>query len=145
MATTVNNTTVNSKLSIIFDAGYNKANVNDGPRDGSGNTESDVRIDQVTYFNVKSHTEVPSEVHALQWNATTNTGSIEYVDNRENEEISSLPQWATNVVIRCEAQVVYQNTFLEETESGDATRIANAETTASTARVNYLSGNSITY
>ena len=44
MATTVNNTTANSKITIIFDAGVNPISANDGPRLGTGNTESDVII-----------------------------------------------------------------------------------------------------
>jgi hypothetical protein len=42
MATTVNNTTANSRITIIFDADLNPNNQNDGPRLGTGNTESDV-------------------------------------------------------------------------------------------------------
>ena len=145
MATTVNNTTVNSKLSIIFDAGVNPNSQNDGPASGTGNTESDVMIDNVTYHNVRSHTEVPSEIHCLQWNASTNTGWYEYTDTRENLDITSLPQWATNVVIRCEAEDIYTSTYNTENESNDVDRIANASTTAETARNNYLSGHSITY
>jgi|SRR6056300_821526 len=145
MATTVNNTTINSKLTIIFDAGTNHSSANDGPVSGTGNTESDVMIDNETYNNLRSHTEVPSEIHALQWNATTNTGWYEYTDNRENLDITELPQWASNVVIRCEAEDIYTSTFNTENESNDVDRIANASTTAANARVNYLSNNSITY
>jgi len=145
MSTTVNNTTINSKLTIIFDAGTNYSNVNDGPVSGTGNTESDVMIDNKTYNNLRSHTEVPSEIHALQWNATSNTGWYEYTDNRENLDIAELPQWASNVVIRCEAEDVYTSTFDTENESNDVDRIANASTTAANARVNYLSNHSITY
>ena len=76
MATTVNNTTANQKITIIFDAGVNKTNSNDGPRFGTGNTESDVVIDNKSYLNVRSHTEIDANVHALQWNATTNTGEL---------------------------------------------------------------------
>ena len=145
MATTVNNTTINSKLTIIFDAGINTVNFNDGPVSGTGNTESDVYIDGLNYHNLRSHTEVPVEIHALQWNATTNTGWLEYTDNRNNLDISELPSWASNVVIRCEAENEYVTTLEAEQNSGDASRINAAETTASDARVNYLSNNSITY
>jgi len=145
MATTLNNTTINSKLTIIFDAGVNKTNENDGPVSGTGNTESDVMVDNVSYENIRSHTEVPSEIHALQWNASTNTGWYEYTDARENLDITSLPQWVTNVVIRCEAEDVYTSTLNTEEQSNDVDRIANASTTAETARNNYLSGHSITY
>jgi hypothetical protein len=145
MATTVNNTTINSKLTIIFDADINKVNSNDGPVSGTGNTESDVIIDSVVYYNLRSHTEVPTEIHALQWNATTNTGWLEYTDDRNNLDISELPSWASNVVIRCEAEDEYKTTLETEQNSGDASRITAAETTASDARVTYLSNNSIIY
>jgi len=142
MATTVNNTTVNTRITILFDAA-GSLNGN-GPAKGTGNTESDVYLDDTVYYNLRSHTEIDANVHALQWNATTNTGEIEYIDNRDNLSISSFPQWATNVVIRCEAQDAWQTAY-------DGHADANAEddsaavTAADTARTNYLSGHSITY
>ena len=142
MATTVNNTTVNARITIIFDAA-GSLNGN-GPAKGTGNTESDVYLDDKVYLNIRSHTEIDANVHALQWNATTNTGELEYVDNRENESLSSFPQWATNVVIRAEAQDVWQTEY-DTAMAGDADAQANATTTADTARNNYLSGHSITY
>ena len=144
MATTVNNTTSNSRITIIFDAAINLANENDGPRLGTGNTESDVMIDNKSYLNIRSHTEINANVHALQWNSTTNTGVLEYVDNRENESLSSFPQWATNVVIRCEAQDVWKTAY-DDAMNGDADAQANADTTANTARTNYLTAHSITF
>ena len=160
MATTVNNTTANQKITIIFDASLNPSNQNDGPRFGTGNTESDVMIDNKSYLNIRSHTEIDANVHALQWNATTNTGELEYIDNRENESLSSFPGWATNVVIRCEAQDVWKDSYnanLSEQfttwqtanpEANVETYTANtsqAATVADTARTNYLSGHSITF
>jgi hypothetical protein len=145
MATTVNNTTANQRITIIFDAGLNSNNQDDGPRLGTGNTESDVLIDNKFYSNIRSHTEIDANVHALQWNATTNTGELEYVDNRENESLSSFPQWATNVVIRCEAQDAWQNSYSTSLSSDDANVQANATSTANTARDNYLTAHSITY
>jgi hypothetical protein len=142
MATTVNNTTVNSRITILFDAaGTLDGN---GPAKGTGNTESDVYLDNTVYHNIRSHTEIDADVHALQWNATTNTGEIEYTDNRDNLSISSFPQWATNVVIRAEAQDSWQTAY-DNAMSGDADSQANATTTANTARDNYLSAHSITY
>jgi hypothetical protein len=142
MATTVNNTTVNSRITIIFDAdGSLDGN---GPAKGTGNTESDVYLDSNVHFNIRSHTEIDANVHALQWNAITNTGEIEYTDNRDNLSISSFPQWATNVVIRCEAQDAWQTAY-------DGHADANAEddsaavTAADTARTNYLTAHNITY
>ena len=145
MATTVNNTTANSRITIVFDADLNSNNQNDGPRFGTGNTESDVIIDNKPYHNIRSHTEIDANVHALQWNATTNTGELEYIDNRENESLSSFPQWATNVVIRCEAQDVWENSYQTSKSSDDVNVQANATSTANTARDNYLTAHSITY
>jgi len=142
MATTVNNTTVNTRITIIFDAAG--ALNGDGPAKGTGNTESDVYLDDNIYLNLRSHTEIDANVHALQWNATTNTGELEYIDNRENLSLSSFPQWATNVVIRCEAQDSWQTAYANAM-AGDADSQANADTTANTARDNYLSAHNITY
>ena len=158
MATTVNNTTSNSRITIVFDAGINPDSVNDGPRLGTGNTESDVYLDDKSYLNIQSHTEIDANVHALQWNSTTNTGVLEYIDNRENESLSSFPQWATNVVIRCEAQDAWQTAYDSNvseqlttwTDGGnnEADFVANssqATSVANTERSNYLSAHSITY
>jgi hypothetical protein len=142
MATTVNNTTVNSRITIIYDAGGSLDG--NGPAKGTGNTESDVYLDSKVYHNIRSHTEIDANVHALQWNANTNTGELEFIDNRENESLSSFPTWATNVVIRCEAQDAWQTAY-DNAMAGDADAQANATTTANTARDNYLSGHSITY
>lgn len=160
MAITVNNTTANQRITIVFDSGVNSNNQNDGPRFGTGNTESDVLIDNKSYYNIRSHTEIDSNVHALQWNAMTNTGTLEYIDNRENESIASFPQWATNVVIRCEAQDSWQTAYdANVREQATAWQTANpdantetfventtqATSVADTERNNYLSAHSITY
>tara|TARA_R110002012_G_scaffold300278_1_gene500003 strand:+ start:1207 stop:1659 length:453 start_codon:yes stop_codon:yes gene_type:complete len=150
MATTVNNTNVNSRLTIVFDAAGQLDG--DGPAKGTGNTQSDVYIDDKTHQNLRSHTEVDASVHALQWNASTNTGEIEYTDSRANDSISSIPQWATNVVIRCEAedtwQSTYDSTYAGHSDAGaedDSAAITAAKTAADTARTDYLTANSITY
>ena len=163
MATVVNNTTINSRLTIIFDAAENPNSPNDGPVSGSGNTESDVIIDSKRYLNLRSHTEVPSEVHALQWDASTNSGHIEYTDNRENLPISSLPSWTTNVVIRCEGENAWQSSYDSnvasqlttwlsgntvenpQTEENFYPNVSTATTQADADRVAYLTGNGITY
>lgn len=158
MATTVNNTTANQRITIIFDADLNPSNENDGPRFGTGNTESDVMIDNKPYYNIRSHTEIDANVHALQWNATTNTGELEYIDNRQNDSLTSFPQWATNVIIRCEAQDAWQTAYDNNvsaqlttwTDGGNSANdfVANtsqASSTADTARTNYLTAHSITY
>jgi len=160
MATTVNNTTANSRITIVFDSDLNPSSENDGPRLGTGNTESDVMIDNKSYRNIRSHTEIDANVHALQWNAITNTGVLEYIDNRENESLSTFPQWATNVVIRCEAQDIWQDTY-NNTEASllqaweDAGNSLETDfypedkdaikTAADTARGNYLSAHNITF
>jgi len=142
MATTVNNTTVNSRITIIFDAAGSLNG--DGPASGTGNTESDVYLDDKVHYNIRSHTEIDANVHALQWNATTNTGEIEYTNNSDNLSISSFPQWATNVVIRCEAQDAWQTAYdgHADANADDDSAAVNA---ANTARTNYLTAHSITY
>ena len=150
MATTVNNTTANSRITIIFDA---KGSLDgNGPAKGTGNTESDVYIDSIVYHNIRSHTEIDANVHALQWNATTNTGELEFIDNRENESLTSFPTWASNVVIRCEAEdhwrVSYDTAYESHADAGaenDSAAVSAAKSAADTARVNYLSTHNITY
>ena len=142
MATTVNNTTVNSRITIIFDASGDLDG--NGPAKGTGNTESDVYLDNTVHFNMRSHTEIDANVHALQWDATTNTGEIQYIDNRDNLALSSFPQWATNVVIRCEAQNAWQTAYDGHADAG-AEDDSAAVTAANTARTNYLTAHSITY
>ena len=142
MATTVNNTTVNSRITIIFDSAG--ALDGDGPAKGTGNTESDVYLDNTVHLNVRSHTEIDSGIHALQWDATTNTGEIEYTNNNDNLAISSFPQWATNVVIRCEANNTYTTTYDGHADA-HAEDDSAAVTAVTTARNNYLSAHSITY
>lgn len=147
MSITINNTTISTRLTIVFDA--------DGPIDGNGpalgtgNTESDVYIDGKTYLNVRSHTEVPSTVHALQcWNkGGTWTYELEHTTPIENTTYASqsdLPTWVNNVVIRCEAQDTWQTTYNDHADAG-AEDDSAAVTAADTARTNYLSGHSITY
>jgi hypothetical protein len=160
MAITVNNTTANQRITIVFDADINTNNENDGPRFGTGNTESDILIDNKVYHNIRSHTEIDANVHALQWNATTNTGELEYIDNRDNESLSSFPQWASNVIIRCEAQdawrssydanvaeqlTAWQNANPEANTETFSANTSQATTVADTERTNYLSAHGITY
>ena len=131
-----------------------------GPAKGTGNTESDVYLDSNVYHNIRSHTEIDANVHALQWNATTNSGELEYTDLRENQSLSSFPQWATNVVIRCEAQDSWNNAYdanisaqftawqTANPEANTETFVANttqATSVADTERNTYLSAHGITY
>lgn len=41
---------------------------------------------------------VPTNVHALQWNAITNTGTIEII-GQADEVITALPSWANTCVV----------------------------------------------
>ena len=156
MATTINNTSVNSRLTIIFDA--NGDLDGNGPAKGSGNTESDVYLDSKIHYNIRSHTEIDSSIHALQWDAATNTGHIEYINNNDNDSITTVPQWATNVVIRCEAEDIRaaaytSNLSTQQTAWTDAgnqladfvQNTSTANTHADSERDTYLSAHSITY
>lgn len=158
MSITINNTTVSNRLTIIFDADVNGNNSDDGPAFGTGNTESDVLIDGKAYYNIRSHTEVPANVHALQCTNSGGTWSyeLEYTNNDPNHLYSSqsdLPSWVSNVVIRCEAQDEYDTAYnnklaeYQPDSNGNFTdsEISNAVTSAETARTTYLTGNSITY
>lgn len=154
MSMLINNTTINSRLTIVFDSDLQKdldGNIigDDGPAFGSGNTESDVYIDKKVHYNIRSHTEIPSNVHALQcWNKQgTWEYSLEYTNNDPNHSYNSqsdLPQWVTNVVIRCEAQDIWKNTY-DTAMAGDEASQANATVNANIARENYLLGHGIIY
>ncbi len=158
----INNTTVNTRFSILFDSDVNSINENNGPRSSSGNTESDVYVDenenQKVWLNVRSHTEVPDSVHAFNWNVLTNTGTIEYVTTQENEVVSIIPQWATNVVIRVEASDIWNEAYIEDStaqltawtdlgNSADTIVYDNAQSLAyaDLTRNTYLSDHGITY
>lgn len=150
MATTINNTTVNSRITIIFDASGSLDG--NGPAKGTGNTESDVYLDNTVYHNIRSHTEIDASIHALQWNAITNTGTLEYTDNRENESLSAFPQWAANVIIRCEAEDAWKSSYnstysahADANSNDDSAAVSAATSAADTARINYLSNHNITY
>ena len=62
------------RLTIIRDMGL--VNI-----DGRGHDEQDM-------------TGIPDNVHALQWYGAS--GEIEFVDNTPNQEITSLPSWASD-------------------------------------------------
>ena len=139
-------------MTIIFDAGVNPNSTNDGPASGTGNTESDDYLDNSVFHNIRSHTEIDASIHALQWDASTNTGSLEYTDNRDNDSISSFPQWATNVVIRCEAEDIWQYSYDTTYEAhadafkvDDSAAVTAGTNAADTERTNYLSAHSITF
>ena len=60
---------------------------------------------------------VPADVHALQWDGSA--GHIEFIDTRENEEITALPDWA--------------NACVAKWDEADAARIAAEEAAAAAA------------
>lgn len=60
---------------------------------------------------------IPADVHALQWDGSS--GSIEFTDTRENEEITALPDWA--------------NACVTKWDEADAARIAAEEAAAAEA------------
>lgn len=143
MAITINNVTINNQLSIIFDAGVNTSNSNNGPRDYSGETEADVTIDGVGYFNIASSDLIPSEVHALQFKPGVGTGHIEYTDLRDNLVIASesdIPTWAQTMVKRWNGEKVYKETYATDMAANiaagqdDDTATANAVITATAAK-----------
>ena len=155
MTITINNTSINSRLTVIFDAAGSLSG--DGPALGTGNTESDVYIDSKVYLNIRSHTEVPFTVHAIQcWTkGGTWTYELEHTNDDPNTTYatqSDLPQWVSNVVIRCEAQDKYDEAYStaynadssanSEDDSAAVTAGTNAGTTA---RNDYLTANSITF
>ena len=52
--------------------------------------------DSMSYSNL-SLTNIPSNVHALQWN--NDKGHVEFVDNvKANEAITELPSWANDAL-----------------------------------------------
>ena len=58
---------------------------------------------------------VPSNVHALQFNNATSKGWIEFVDGDDgtkpqNEAINSLPAWATNAMTKWDEAKVAEET-----------------------------------
>ena len=117
MAITINTVTINNRLTIINDAAVSESNPNNGPRDFSGDTEADVIIDGTSYLNINAHDVIPSNIHALQYNASTNTGHIEYVGNDDNLTIadaSGLPAWANTMVTRWNGEKAYWTTYQTE-------------------------------
>tara|TARA_R110002020_G_scaffold9522_2_gene37321 strand:+ start:5222 stop:5722 length:501 start_codon:yes stop_codon:yes gene_type:complete len=114
MAITINSVTANNQISIIFDAGINPSNANNGPANFSGDTEADVVIDGVGYMNINSSDIIPSNVHALQYYPATNTGHIEYTTNDDNLAIadsSGIPSWANTMITRWNGEKTYQETW----------------------------------
>ena len=143
MAITINSIIINNQLSIIFDAGINPSNSNNGPSKYSGDTEADVTIDGEGYLNIFSSDIIPSEVHALQFNSNVGTGHVEYTDLRDNLTIASeseIPAWAQTMVKRWNGEKVYKETYVTDMAANiaagqdDDTAAANAVITSTAAK-----------
>ena len=131
MAITINTVTINNRLTIVNDAAINSANPNNGPREYSGDTEADVVIDGSGYLNITASDIIPSDVHALQYNASTNTGHLEYVGTAQNLTIadaSGLPAWANTMVTRWNGEKTYETTYQTEYNNALANLDASSET-----------------
>ncbi len=131
MAITINTVTINNRLTIINDAGVNPTNANNGPREYSGDTEADVIIDGSSYLNITASDIVPSDVHALQYNASSNTGHIEFVGTADNTAIadaSGLPAWANTMVTRWNGEKTYYTTYQTEYDNALANLDSSSET-----------------
>ena len=64
-----------------------------------------IPVDNAVYKDGVSHSgldlsSVPSDVHALQFNNTSNTGWIEFTSITPNEEITELPTWAITAMTK---------------------------------------------
>lgn len=64
----------------------------------------------------------PSNIHALQFNDTSNTGWIEFVDNDngtkpQNELITALPDWASACLIKWDEAKVAEEAALQINEN----------------------------
>lgn len=129
MAITINGVTINNRLTIINDSDVNKDNPNNGPAEYSGDTEADVLIDGVSHLNINASDTIPTDVHALQYNAVSNTGHIEStatVDNTAIADASGLPAWANTMVTRWNGEKTYMATY--QTEYDNA--VANLDTSS---------------
>jgi hypothetical protein len=114
MAITINGVSASNQITIIFDAGINPSNSNNGPRDFSGDTEADVVIDGVGYGNINSKDIIPADVHALQFYPAKGTGHIEYVGGGENGVLASsgdIPAWANTMITRWNGEKTYAETW----------------------------------
>ncbi len=131
MPITINNVTANNQITIINDAGINPNNPNDGPRAYSGNTECDVIIDGVGYMNLNGSDIVPTNIHALQFNAASNSGELEYTGTEQNLVLSSasdIPSWANTMITRWNGEKTYYATYQTEYDNALANLDVSSET-----------------
>ena len=69
-------------------------------------------------FNGLDISSAPADVHALQFNTTSNAGWIEFVDNNngtkpQNEPITSLPDWANICLTKWDEAKAVKETVIE--------------------------------
>tara|TARA_E500000318_G_C3539036_1_gene203869 strand:- start:865 stop:1335 length:471 start_codon:yes stop_codon:yes gene_type:complete len=145
MPITINNVTINNRLTIINDADVNPSNSNNGPKEYSGDTEADVIIDGTSYLNLNASDIVPDNIHALQFYPSSNSGWIEFDGNADNQDITSseIPAWANTMITRWNGEKAYWETYQTsfdnavanlDTDSETYTSdYANAQTSAQTA------------
>lgn len=139
MAITINNVSINDQLTMINDAGINPSNSNNGPKTYPGDTEVDVIIDGQAYLNISGNDIVPSNVHALQFNASTNEGWIEFDGNEDNQPITSsnIPSWANTMITRWNGEKTYAETYAETYTTVLNNLVANLDVNSETYSTDY--------
>ena len=139
MAIIINNVSINNQLTMINDAGINPSNSNNGPKSSSGDTEVDVIIDGQAYLNISGNDIVPNNVHALQFNASTNEGWIEFDGSIDNQLItfSDIPSWANTMVTRWNGEKVYEETYTETYTNVLNSLVANLDVNSETYQSDY--------
>jgi hypothetical protein len=50
-------------------------------------------------YEINAFDNVPSDIHALQWNSDLSLGWIEFKDSKQNQDINSLPDWALQLIV----------------------------------------------
>jgi|TARA_E500000318_G_scaffold12487_2_gene11490 hypothetical protein len=145
MPITINNVTINNRLTIINDADVSQTNPNNGPKLYSGDTETDVIIDGKGYLNLSGVDVVPDNIHALQFYPATDSGWLEFDGTADNQSITSstIPSWANTMITRWNGEKTYDETYqttydnllanLDSTSETYSQDVANAQTSAQTA------------
>ena len=134
MPITINNVTINNRLTIINDADVNRENPNNGPKELSGDTEVDVLIDGTSYLNINGADIVPDNVHALQYKPATNSGWIEFDGTGPNQDIgpSDIPAWANTMVTRWNGEKAYNETYTSTYQTEFDNAVANLDSSSET-------------
>tara|TARA_E500000318_G_scaffold17169_2_gene17398 strand:- start:3075 stop:3545 length:471 start_codon:yes stop_codon:yes gene_type:complete len=133
MPLTINNVTINNRLTIINDAAVNETNPNNGPKEYSGDTEADVIIDGISYLNLNASDLIPDNIHALQFSPSTNSGWIEFDGSVDNQSITSseIPAWANTMITRWNGEKTYWETYQTSFDNAVANLDANSATYSS--------------